>query len=114
MNTKNQNQYLKKPKIKIQRRMFQFKNGENLIKCVTRLYEMQKSQIETCEIYKYKKCYRMIIKSTKNCIANICAIEFSENYTDCPLEISKTEEYGYLLIENQAIESLGKIFSPKT
>lgn len=90
-------------------KMFEFSNSDTMISGVTRLYKSRRSHMES-SLYKMPRTYRLII-SVKADSDYIFMNEFCLRQSDSPAEVAYTEEYGTLIVKNDAVAKIGKAFS---
>ncbi len=89
-------------------KMFEFSNSESMIIGITRLFKSRSHTVSS--LYKMQRTYRLII-SVKADSDFIFMNEFCFRQSDSPAEIAYTEEYGTLIVKNDAVAKIGKAFS---
>ena len=114
MNTQQSGKTLKTVRPKLTERMYEFTESEALTQCIVTLYRKEKYRNLESSLYKMPDCYRLIIKSSKNCESQLRTNEFCQQQSSSPVLIGVTKEYGKALIEKKAIKIFGKAFNPKT
>lgn len=91
--------------------LFEFSGSESLIVGMMYLYRNRKDRRLKSSLYKMPNTYRLIICSTTYRDTFLKMNEFCIRQSDSPYEAAYTEEYGDLLIEENAIEKFGTAFS---
>ena len=91
-----------------EQKMFEFSNSESMIIGITRLFKSRSHIVSS--LYKMQRTYRLII-SVKADSDFIFMNEFCFRQSDSPAEIAYTEEYGTLIVKNDAVAKIGKAFS---
>lgn len=91
-----------------EQKMFEFSNSESMIIGITRLFKSRSHIVSS--LYKMQRTYRLII-SVKADSDFIFMNEFCLRQSDSPAEIAYTEEYGTLIVKNDAVAKIGKAFS---
>ena len=89
-------------------KMFEFSNSESMIIGITRLFKRRSHIVSS--LYKMQRTYRLII-SVKADSDFMFMNEFCLRQSDSPAEIAYTEEYGTLIVKNDAVAKIGKAFS---
>lgn len=89
-------------------KMFEFSNSESMIIGITSLFKSRSHIVSS--LYKMQCTYRLII-SVKADSDFIFMNEFCLRQSDSPAEVAYTEEYGTLIVKNDAVAKIGKAFS---
>lgn len=91
--------------------IFEFTNSENLTRGILLLYKNKENKNLKSSLYKINNTFRLIIYSDKNLDRFFIMNEFCYIKSNCETLIAYTEEYGKLLIKNNAIHIYGQAFS---
>lgn len=104
----NKKRQYKQPK----EHLFIFPDSESMITSILFLYR-HKLNFKSM-LYKTESDYRLIIKCkhTKSCL--LCLNEFCKRHSSNIIETAFTKEYGKLLVNNNAIKTIGKYFFKAT
>ncbi|WP_062356257.1 adaptor protein MecA [Bacillus kwashiorkori] len=87
--------------------LYKFSNIEDIIQLATRL----RSYHLTGDLYCFKEAYYLLMKVQEERLASIVYIIFSDYGEESLLSIPYLQEYGDLLIENNALQKLNIYFS---
>ena len=91
--------------------MLEFCNTESMTQAIIHLYKNRRYKHLNSSLYKMPTSYRLILTVPDRINFPLTVSEFYIRKTDSPFEIAYTEEYGQLLIKNNAISHLGCVFS---
>lgn len=91
--------------------MLEFCDTESMTKAIIHLYTNRRYKHLSASLYKMHSAYRLTLTVPNKINFPLTVSEFYLRKTDSPFEIAYTEEYGKLLIKDNAISHLGSLFS---